>query len=80
MTRLQELYESTVKPGLIKEFGYKNHMETPRLEKIVVNMGVGEGSLDRKKVEAAAKDMALIAGQNDRLAPYRRRRPWTPPR
>ncbi|MCH8236651.1 MAG: 50S ribosomal protein L5 [Proteobacteria bacterium] len=63
MTRLQELYESTVKPGLIKEFGYKNHMETPRLEKIVVNMGVGEGSLDRKKVEAAAKDMALIAGQ-----------------
>lgn len=63
MTRLQEFYESTIKPDLIKEFGYKNPMETPRLEKIVVNMGVGEGSQDRKKVEAAAKDMALIAGQ-----------------
>ena len=63
MTRLQDLYESTVKPELIKEFGYKNPMETPKLEKIVVNMGVGEGSQDRKKVEAAAVDMTLIAGQ-----------------
>ncbi len=63
MTRLQDLYESTVKPGLIKEFGYKNPMEAPRLDKIIVNMGVGEGSQDRKKVEAAAEDLALISGQ-----------------
>ncbi len=63
MTRLQEHYQSTVKPDLIKEFGYKNHMQVPRLEKIVINMGVGEGALDKKKVAAAAKELALIAGQ-----------------
>lgn len=63
MTRLQEHYQSTVKPDLIKEFGYKNHMQVPRLEKIVINMGVGEGALDKKKVTAAAKELALIAGQ-----------------
>jgi large subunit ribosomal protein L5 len=48
---------------LIKEFGYKNSLETPRLDKIVVNMGVGEGSADRKKVDAAAGDLARITGQ-----------------
>ena len=63
MTRLQEHYKSTVKPDLIKEFGYKNPMQTPRLDKIVINMGVGEGALDKKKVVAAAEELALIAGQ-----------------
>ena len=63
MTRLQEHYQSTVRPELIKEFGYKNSMEPPRLEKIVINMGIGEGVQDKKKVIAAAEELALIAGQ-----------------
>lgn len=63
MTRLHDHYKNTVKPALIKEFGYTNPMQAPRLDKIVLNMGVGEGVTDRKKVEAAAKELALIAGQ-----------------
>ena len=63
MTRLQDQYKNTVKPALIKEFGYVNPMQAPRLDKIVLNMGVGEGVTDRKKVEAAAKELALISGQ-----------------
>ncbi|MCH7937655.1 MAG: 50S ribosomal protein L5 [Proteobacteria bacterium] len=63
MTRLHDHYKNTVKPALIKEFGYMNPMQAPRLDKIVLNMGVGEGVADRKKVEAAAKELALIAGQ-----------------
>ncbi len=63
MTRLQELYQTTLKPDLIKEFGYTNPMQAPKLDKIVINMGVGEGALDKKKVIAAAEELALIAGQ-----------------
>ena len=63
MTRLHDQYKNTVKPALIKEFGYVNPMQVPRLDKIVLNMGVGEGVADRKKVEAAAKELALISGQ-----------------
>lgn len=63
MTRLHDQYKNTVKPALIKEFGYTNPMQAPRLDKIVLNMGVGEGVTDRKKVEAAARELALIAGQ-----------------
>ena len=63
MTRLQELYQTTLKPDLIKEFGYANSMQAPRLDKIVINMGVGEGALAKKKVIAAAEELALIAGQ-----------------
>jgi large subunit ribosomal protein L5 len=63
MTRLQEHYQNTVRPELIKEFGYKNSMEPPRLDKIVLNMGIGEGVQDKKKVVAAAEELALIAGQ-----------------
>ena len=63
MTRLHDQYKNTVKPALIKEFGYVNPMQVPRLDKIVLNMGVGEGVTDRKKVEAAAKELALISGQ-----------------
>jgi large subunit ribosomal protein L5 len=62
-TRLQEHYEKVVRPSLMKEFGYKNPMEVPRLEKIVVNMGVGEAVQDSKKVDAAAGDLAAITGQ-----------------
>ena len=61
--RMQELYESEVKPGLMQEFSYKNAMQVPRLEKIVVNMGVGEGVQDAKKVQAAVGDLTLITGQ-----------------
>jgi large subunit ribosomal protein L5 len=63
-TRLQELYETTVRPALMQEFGYKNRMQVPRLEKIVVNMGVGEAVQDSKKADAAASDLTAITGQH----------------
>jgi large subunit ribosomal protein L5 len=62
-TRLQELYEKSVKPELMKQFGYKNPLEAPRLDKIVINMGVGEATQDVKKVDAAVEDLTAIAGQ-----------------
>jgi large subunit ribosomal protein L5 len=62
-TRLQEHYEKVVKPALMQEFGYQNAMQVPKLEKIVINMGVGEGTQDGKKVDAAANDLAVISGQ-----------------
>ncbi|HMF13993.1 MAG TPA: 50S ribosomal protein L5 [Gemmataceae bacterium] len=62
--RLHEHYETTVRPALMQEFGYKNPMQVPRLEKIVVNMGVGEAVQDSKKVEAAANDLTAITGQH----------------
>jgi large subunit ribosomal protein L5 len=61
--RLKEVYETELRTALVERFGYKNSMEVPRLEKIVINMGVGEGSQDRKKVDAAVQEMTLIAGQ-----------------
>jgi len=62
-TRLQEHYEKVVKPALVKEFGYANALAAPRLDKIVINMGIGEGTQDGKKVDAAANDLAVISGQ-----------------
>jgi len=62
--RLHELYETAVRPALMQEFGYTNPMQVPRLEKIVVNMGVGEAVQDSKKVEAAAQDLTVITGQH----------------
>jgi large subunit ribosomal protein L5 len=62
-TRLKEHYDKVVRPGLMKEFGYGNLFAVPRLEKIVINMGVGEAVQDTKKVDAAAKELAAIAGQ-----------------
>lgn len=61
--RLKQQYQDVIKPELTKEFGYKNVMQVPRLDKVVLNMGVGEGVADSKKVQAAAADLALIAGQ-----------------
>jgi large subunit ribosomal protein L5 len=61
--RLQELYETSVRPALMKDFGYTNLMQVPRLEKIVVNMGVGEAVQDAKKAEAAAGELTAISGQ-----------------
>jgi large subunit ribosomal protein L5 len=62
--RLHEQYETTVRPALMQEFGYENPMQVPRLEKIVVNMGVGEAVQDSKKAEAAAADLTAITGQH----------------
>ena len=61
--RLQEHFESEVVPSLMSEFGYKNRHQVPRIEKIVVNMGVGEAVQDSKKVQAAAGELGLITGQ-----------------
>jgi large subunit ribosomal protein L5 len=63
-TRLQELYQTTVRPALMQEFGYKNPLQVPRLEKIVVNVGVGEAVQDSKKADAAASDLTAITGQH----------------
>jgi large subunit ribosomal protein L5 len=61
--RLRKHYDEVVRPKLIEEFGYKNPMEVPKIEKIVLNMGVGESTADSKKATVAAADLALIAGQ-----------------
>ena len=61
--RLKQQYQDVLRGELIKEFGYANPMQVPRLDKVVLNMGVGEGVADSKKVTAAAADLALIAGQ-----------------
>ncbi len=61
--RLRTQYEETIKADLLKQFGYKNTMQLPKLEKIVLNMGIGEAVADSKKVRAAAADLELIAGQ-----------------
>jgi large subunit ribosomal protein L5 len=63
MSRLREHYEKTVKPNLMKEFGYTNPLQAPRLEKIVINMGVGEAVQDGKRVDAAVQELSLITGQ-----------------
>src|SRR5438128_1889160 len=64
MTRLSEQYQSVVRPALMQEFGYKNPMQVPRLDKIVVNMGVGEAVQDAKKIDAAVGDLTAITGQH----------------
>ena len=61
--RMKTHYEKVVRDALMKKFAYKNVMQIPKLEKIVINMGVGEAVNDRKKVDVAAADLALIAGQ-----------------
>jgi large subunit ribosomal protein L5 len=63
VARLREYYHSTVRNELREKFKYENPMEVPRLNKIVLNMGVGEAAQDRKKMDAAVEDMSLIAGQ-----------------
>ena len=62
-TRLQEKYIKEVVPAMIEKFGYKNIMEVPKLEKIVINMGVGEAKDNQKVLEAAVNDLTIIAGQ-----------------
>ena len=62
-SRLRERYQKQILPALQKEFSYKNRMAVPRLEKIVVNMGVGEAARDSKLIEGAVKDLASVTGQ-----------------
>jgi large subunit ribosomal protein L5 len=61
--RLRTLFEDVVRKRLAEQFSYQNRMQVPVVQKIVINMGIGEGVNDRKKVEAAANDLGLIAGQ-----------------
>ncbi len=61
--RLKGVYETAVRQKLTEQFGYQNRMQVPQLDKIVINMGIGEAVADRKKVESAAGDLALISGQ-----------------
>ena len=61
--RLQEHYTKTIREALVKEFSYKNAFEVPKLEKVVINMGVGEAVNDRKAVDSAVADLTAITGQ-----------------
>ena len=63
MARLKDFYFETVRDAMVKKFGYKNPMEIPKIEKIVVNMGVGEAKENIKALESAVKDMEIITGQ-----------------
>ncbi len=63
MPRLRSKYDAEIVKAMTEKFGYKNVMEIPKIEKITINMGVGEGSQDKKKVTVAAAEMELIAGQ-----------------
>ena len=63
MSRLKEQYQNEIVDAMIKKFGYKNVMEVPKIEKIVINMGVGEAKDNAKVLELAAKDMETISGQ-----------------
>ncbi len=61
--RLKEHYENVLRPALMREFGYVNKLQVPRLEKIVINMGVGEAAADAKKINIAVEELAAISGQ-----------------
>src|SRR3954470_1726290 len=70
MARLKDRYREEIRPALIQRFGYSSSMQAPRLEKITLNMGVGEAKQDSKMLDAAAEQLATIAGQrpNERRA------------
>ena len=63
VARMRAEFDEKIVPAMIEKFGYKNRMEVPRLDKIVINMGVGDATQDKKKVEQAAAEMEKIAGQ-----------------
>jgi large subunit ribosomal protein L5 len=70
--RLKTQYRETIAPAMVKEFGYKNALEVPRIEKIVINMGIGEAVADSKKVQSALGDLAKIAGQKPAVTKSRK--------
>lgn len=63
MARLREIYDTTIRPELMTQFGYSNLFEVPRLDKIVINMGVGEAVQDSKRINAAVEELTRISGQ-----------------
>ena len=63
MSRLKEKYEQEIRPALVERFKYRNIYQAPRIEKVVINMGLGEGKDNPKLLEAAANDLAAITGQ-----------------
>jgi len=63
MSRLKERYRNELAPALMERFGYRNIMQVPRVEKVVINMGVGDAAQDSKALEAAMRDLAAITGQ-----------------
>ena len=64
MARLKDIYNSEIKDAMMKKFGYKNIMEVPKLEKIVINMGVGEAKDNAKVLDSAVRDLEIISGQH----------------
>ena len=70
--RLKSVYRDTIRPAMVEQFGYKNAMEVPRIDKIVLNMGVGEAVNDSKKVTSALADLAKIAGQKPAVTKSRK--------
>ena len=72
MARLKDLYKKEIQPALKNKFGYKNIYQIPKLEKVVVNMGVGEGAKDKKVIQDAANELALITGQKPAIAKSRK--------
>ena len=68
IARMKSKYDTEIVQAMTAKFGYKNRMEIPRLDKIVINMGVGEATQDKKKVDQAAQEMELIAGQKPVIA------------
>ena len=72
MARLYDLYKAQIVPEMLKTFGYKNRMQIPRLKKIVVSMGVGQASKDKKLLEAAVRDLTKISGQKPKICRAKR--------
>ena len=72
MAKLHDYYKETVVEGLVKEFDYKSIMQVPRIEKITLNMGVGEAINDKKLLENAASDMTIISGQKPLITKARK--------
>jgi large subunit ribosomal protein L5 len=72
MARLKDLYKSNIIPALTKEFSYGNVMAVPKMVKVVVSMGIGKASIDKKFIELAKKDLTLIAGQSPAVCKARK--------
>ena len=71
-TRLRKHYDEVVRTKMVEKFGYKNPMAVPKLTKIVINMGVGEASQDKKKIEGAVENLTAIAGQKPNVTKSRK--------
>jgi len=72
MSRMKQKYQEEVRPALVKQFAYKNVLQSPKIEKVVINMGLGEGKENPKILDAAVNDLSIIAGQKP-IITYARR-------